>query len=446
VSSMTSSPIVVATLMVLTLTIVGVAAFPMSAQAPGEIAYLDGEGRVWLTDADGSERSQITNRGGFTTIAWAPDGQKLALVEGGPLWDELKSVYIVRADGSGLTKVGDGYAPDWSSDSRRISYVTNFTTSEEGSEQELRIFDSEDGSDRVVAKRRWVSGLWPIESVSYSPDDGLIAVYVAGLQMEGQLVIVDGAGSTIWQAPDLIYSADSFAWSPDGQYIAYRDSGEPFMGGEEPSLKIVGVRTREVVASLPEAGFWPRWSPDGEKIAAFLWHEGGAFQVMIVDAQSGELLYRSDQVFGDIWHSRPSWSPDDSRLLLSSSEEGGGDVLVMDEDGTFGSIATGQYPEAAWSPDGIQVALTLGEQESSEVFVVKADGSDLHKVADGWMPRWRPQAAPEPSTRAVCGLPILGSSTALGLVLAGIWASWRGGDRREKGWHPFAELVAGVRS
>ncbi|NIN64108.1 MAG: hypothetical protein GTO63_05305 [Anaerolineae bacterium] len=425
-SRMTSSPIIVAALVVLTLTMVGASALPLRTQAPGQIAYLDGEGSVWLTDADGGERSQITSREGFTTIAWAPDGRKLALVEGGPLWDELKSLYIVRADGSDLTKVGDGYAPVWSSDSRRISYVTNFTTSEEGSEQELRIFDLEDGSDRVVAKRRWVSGLWPIESLSHSPDDELIAVYVAGLQMEGQLVIVDGEGSTVWQIPDLIYSADSFAWCPDGHYIVYRDSGEPFIGGEDPSLKIVGVETQEVVASLPEAGFCPRWSPDGEKISAFLWREGGAFQVMIVDAQSGELLYRSDQVFGDIWHSRPSWSPDGSRLVFSSSEDGEWDVLVMDEDGTFRSIAKGRYPEAAWCPDGAHLALAVGDQESREVFVVKADGSNLHKVADGRMPRWRPQAVPEPSTRSVCGLPILGSSAALGLVLAGIWASRKG--------------------
>jgi Tol biopolymer transport system component len=420
---MTSAPLIVAALLVLAATTVGVSALQLRAQALGQIAYLDAGGSVWLTDAAGGERSQITSREGFTAIAWAPDGQRLALVEGGPSWDELRSVYIARADGSDLAKAGDGYAPAWSSDSRQVLYVANFSSSEEGTEQELRIFDLQDRSDGVLAKRRWVSGLWPIESVSYSPDNEMIAVYVAGLQMEGQLVIVDGEGSTVWQIADLVYSADSFAWSPDGQYIVYRDSGEPFMGGEDPSLKIVSVETQEVVASLPEAGFWPRWSPDGEKIAAFLWREGGGFQVMMVDVHSGELLYQSDQVFGDIWYSRPSWSPDGSRLLFSSSEDGEWDVLVMNEDGAFRPITKGQYAEAAWSPDGAHVAVAVGEQESREIYVVKADGSDLHKVADGRMPRWRPQAAPERSTRPLCGLPILSSSTVLGLALAGVWAS-----------------------
>ncbi len=419
-------PLVVAALLIVTVTAVQVSALPLSAQAPGDIAYLGEGGSVWLTDAEGDERSQIAGAEGFTAIVWAPDGERLALVEGGPSWGAARGVYIVRPDGSELTKVGDGYAPVWSSDSKQISYVTNFTPSEEGSEQGLRIFDLQDDSDRVVTRRRWVSGLWPIESTSCSPGKVMIAVYVAGLEMEGQVVIVDSEGKTVWEIPDLIYSADSFAWSPNGQYIVYRDSGQPFMGGEDPSLKIVDVETQEVLAELPEAGFWPRWSPDGEKIAAFLWLEEGGFRVIILDARSQQLLYQSDHIFGDIWNSRPSWSPDASRLLFSSFENGEWDVVVMDDDGTFRAIASGQYPEAVWSHDGARVAVGVGQQDGREVYVVKPDGSDLHKVADGAMPRWRPQPASQRSIPPLCGVPLFGSSALLGLAVAGAWASHRG--------------------
>jgi Tol biopolymer transport system component len=66
-------------------------------------------------------------------------------------------------------------------------------------------------------------------------------------------------------------------------------------------------------------------------------------------------------------------------------------LYVMDGgDGGLRVIADGQRPDASWSPDGAYVALSVGEEESREVLVVAADGSDLHKIADGWMPRWRP--------------------------------------------------------
>lgn len=409
-------------LLVVAVTIVGLAAVPVSAPVPLQMAYLGVGGSVWMTDAAGDERVQLAEAQGFTSIEWAPDGEKLALVRGALSEDEGKEIHVVRTDGSVMAEGAEGYAPVWSSDSQQILYVTNFSPSEDGTEQALKVFDLQDGSDSTLVTRRWVSGLWPIERLCWSPQDSMIAVYVAGLQMEGHFVILDRQGKVVWEIPDFVYSPDSFAWSPDGQYFVYRDSGEPFMGGEEPALKIARAETQEIILSLSQAGFWPRWSPDGEKIAAFLWQEGGGFRVLIVDAESGELLFQSDRVFGDIWNSRPIWSPDGSSLLFCSSEEGETQVFVMDEHGARRSIASGQHPDASWSPDGTLIALAVGEERTRQVYVVRADGSDLHKVTEGWMPRWRPLGASQLPARQVCGLPILGSSAAVGLAFAGTTA------------------------
>lgn len=397
-----------------------------SAQGPGQIAYLGPGGSVWLTDAAGRERKELSGGEAFAWIEWAPDGQKLALLKGGLAWREGNEIYVVQANGSGPVKVADGYAPVWSSDSQQLLYVTDFFPSEEGGDQALKVVNVADGRDRTLVTRRWISGLWPIERVSYSPGDEMIAVYVAGLEMEGHAVILDSEGALLWEVPDYIYSADSFAWSPCGRYFAYRDSGEPFLGGREPALKIAQVETRETIASLREAGFWPRWSPDGERIAAFLWQEGGDFRVVIVDTESWQLIEQSDTVFGNIWSSRPQWSPDSSSLLFASWEEVETHVHVMDQAGAARSIAQGQDPEVDWSPDGSWVALAVGEQGGREIYVVRADGSDLHKVGDGWMPRWRPSGAPSEFADRLLVLAVPGGSVAVALLVGIlIWTWWR---------------------
>jgi Tol biopolymer transport system component len=392
-------------------------AFPVRAQEAGEIAHLGANGTVWLTDAEDEETEQLTERDGFSSLDWSADGKRLLLVSGGPRAGAPGEIYVLDAKDREAVKVADGYAPVWSSDGGHILYVSNFTASEEGTEQSLVRYDLESGTDRVLVSRRWVSGIWPIERVQYSGDEQLIAVYVAGLELEGQIVIVDSGGNTVWEIADFVYSDVGFDWSTDSQELVYRDSGQPFMGGEEPSLKIVRPDTQETRKSFEEAGFWPRWSPDGERIAALLWAEGGGFQVMVVDAPAGELALLSEEVFGDLWNSELRWSPDSSSLLFTSVEDGQGRVHVMGLDGGVDSIAEGHNPMVRWSPDGAHIAMAVGEGEGREIFVMGADGSGLQKVADGGMPAWRPVTEAEPGPARVCGLPLIGSAGMTMLVL-----------------------------
>ncbi len=379
------------TLLVLTALVTGCVAYPPDEGSPQQIAFLGSGGSVWLTDLAGAEPRQLVDALGFEALAWAPDGQRLLLVKGSPLVENSAEIYVANAEGGEPTKVADGYAPIWSSDGQQILYVTNFSASEEGSEQSLKAFSIQDGRDTTLVTQRWVSGLWPIEGVQYSADDSLIAVYVGGLEMEGFIVIVDAEGEPVWEIPDFVYGADDFSWSPDDHRLAYRDSGQPFMGGEEPSLKIVGADSGEVIRALEQPAFWPRWAPDGDRIAAFSWEEGSSFRALIVDADQGQVILQSERVFGDLWNSRPMWSPDGASLLFAASQDDQMQLYVMGgSDGELRAIAQGQRPDADWSPDGAYVALSVGEEDSREVFVVAADGSDLRKIADGWMPRWQP--------------------------------------------------------
>jgi len=404
---------------------------PLHAQEVARIAHLGTDGTVWLTDADGEDAERLTELDGFSSLDWSADGKRLLLVSGGPLAGAPGEIYVLDVEGRETVKVGDGYAPVWSADGGHILYVSNFTPSEEGTEQSLLRHDLESGTDQELLSQRWVSGLWPIQRVQYSADEQLIAVYVAGLELEGQIVIVDSEGSLVWEVPDFVYSDASFDWSSDTQELVYRDSGQPFMGGEEPSLKIVRPDTQEIRKSFDEAGFWPRWSPDGERIAALLWAEGGGFQVMLVDARAGELTLLSEEVFGDLWNSELRWSPDGSSLLFTSVEEEQGSVHVMGLDGGVNSIAEGDNPMVRWSPDGDHIAMAVGEGEEREIFVMGADGSGLQKVADGWMPAWRPVTEAEPGPARVCGLPLIGSAGMAVLALTSLRA--RGRRHEEQG-------------
>ncbi|HUW95073.1 MAG TPA: hypothetical protein VMW58_04755, partial [Anaerolineae bacterium] len=201
----TSRCVAMITLVIVLLVMGALAVLAVGAQSAGQIAYLGTGGSVWLIDMGSGERVQLAGSEGFVALDWAPDGQRLVLVKGGPAGPGSDEIFVVDVEAGTTTKVADGYGPVWSSDSQRILYVGNFTPSEQGAEQSLGLISIEDGTDSILAAQRWVSGLWPIERVLYSGDEKLIAVYVAGLEMEGHLVIVDDGGRPVWEIPDFVY-------------------------------------------------------------------------------------------------------------------------------------------------------------------------------------------------------------------------------------------------
>jgi TolB protein len=104
------------------------------------------EATLYLADADGSHVRRL----GATPVygvsaAWSPDGTRLALVSfadgNAPACPAAScppsgELYVVRADGGGLTRLtrsrADDEHPSWSSDGRRIAFASGFDVRSQG--------------------------------------------------------------------------------------------------------------------------------------------------------------------------------------------------------------------------------------------------------------------------------------------------------------------------
>ena len=76
-----------------------------------KIAYSDGSS-LWVMNPDGTEKTIIVESGFYESIfSWSPDSEKIVY---GKKYGEDKTIYIVNADGSGLTKLAYGTYPQWS--------------------------------------------------------------------------------------------------------------------------------------------------------------------------------------------------------------------------------------------------------------------------------------------------------------------------------------------
>jgi hypothetical protein len=125
-----------------------------------------------------------------------------------------------------------------------------------------------------------------------------------------------------------------------------------------------GSRVRELTApSLDEHWSEPRWSPDGTRIAAIHWREGGVSEVVVMDTAGTvhEVVARARAV-----HAAPAWTPDGGSVVYASDSSGRSQLyrVALRGDGSdparahaeaLSDAATGLYFPSP-SPDGVRLA------------------------------------------------------------------------------------------
>jgi dipeptidyl aminopeptidase/acylaminoacyl peptidase len=304
----------------------------------------DGNGEVYAMDANGSSPRNLTQDPAQDVHpAWSPDGRSIAFVSKrspssrckpgpGPCWDDFNGeIYVMNADGSrkrNLTRRANDDYPTWSPDGRRIAFL-RVTGSYRHHGYHLYAVNA-DGSGLRNLGRIAATAYFQGQLV-WSPDGRTI--------YSGRyLISTDGSG-----ARKLPYIPWTAVWSPDGRQIAFvgnRPRGGPCPCKDNSDIYVMnadGSGTRRLTHNVGYDG-QPAWSPDGQKIA-FQSNRGfrkgvsqgvGEIYVMNADGSGKRNLTRNPAQDGS-----PSWSPDGRRIAFVSNRDGRRpEAHVMNADGS----------------------------------------------------------------------------------------------------------------
>ena len=218
-----------------------------------------------------------------------------------------------------------------------------------------------------------------------SPGDGQYNdLFIINADGSGRKRLLDWPGSHEWGA----------AWSPDGQQIAFTSEKDgnyqiyvmPFDGDSEP----INLMQDKFFYTYPD------WSPDG-KWLVFVSDRSGYWDIWKLDVtacldarlagQEGEIdacqpRQLTENPDDDFF---PRWSPDGAKIAFSSRRQADRDIYVMDADGgnvTRLTTTPGNDSNPIWALDGQAIIFSRRPQTDWDLYIINADGSDMQQLTD----------------------------------------------------------------
>lgn len=302
------------------------------------------------------EKSPVLFTGKTYSVAWAPDGERLAV------GSEYSPAQVLDADSGAVLQA----APEQMGNARIVSWSTDGQRLLTSNQSWMSAWEVQ--SNTVITQ---VIHVWP-ETCSWSPD-GMrwVAGYSGGIRFWGpewpEMQIIEGQ----WAL-----SVRAAAWSPDGQWIAVGGQGFSSPAGNRTrgTLHLYNPFTRAnlVLSALDQPDTRQvgalAWSNDGDYLAAGYYNGlPGGFVVQIWDTRqlgSSETIPLAAELPGHhSWITSLAWSAD-GRMLASGDQEGR--ILLWPTRAALENPAavastplaghSGDVYDLDWSPDGLRLA------------------------------------------------------------------------------------------
>ncbi len=400
---------------------------------------------IWILDLKSGKLRNVTGHpgiqgdlsrpSGFFRPAWSPDGQWLAFssdrntewrgheTDGGWEHTQMLSIYVMRADGSGLRTIASRPeyclgSPKWSPDGRRIVFyemsvedtfyarVTRFPKKATSQIVSVDVATGERIEHTAGVGLKLHPQFLTTAEIGYcvkgGPEEGL--AFISGRMTvttrlrspawsaDGQKVIYEKLDFKVLPQNELLYS-----WDPDHEY-RFTDSFPTLSNdgklavteqSQNSSIAIMDPdgsnRLRVFDAGDKGLAFRPSWSPDGQWI---VFGYGQWFQnrptsparIMRVrrDGSGAEALTNGPQNAGF-----PSCAPDGKQVVFrvwGNGEQGGLRILNLEDRSV--RVLTNEYDNVPdWSPDGRRIVFTRRLADGNfDIFTIRPDGSELRRL------------------------------------------------------------------
>jgi eukaryotic-like serine/threonine-protein kinase len=318
--------------------------------------------QLWMIDVNNGQRRMISE-GDALQPNWSPHKERIAYWSRPSRAGQREAIWTIPAGGGEAVAVTDGATSDlnplWSPDGKYLY----FSSSRGGSPNIWRVaIDEKSGA--TMGHPEAVTTIGAATSalhLSFSRDGRRLA-YIAQENIRNlRKVVFDPSAGKIAGEPVAITRGSLQLWfpdaSPDGEWLTACSRGQ------QRHLFIIrtdGTDLRDLTDDSYNHDGWPRWSPDGRRIA-FTSRRSGNYELWAIN-RDGSGLQQLTQANGA--HYSP-WSPDGS-MIAYSIHTPKNDCVIINPDKAWNEQKLTYLPELSdpslsfegwsWSSDGKKLA------------------------------------------------------------------------------------------
>ncbi len=366
-----------------------------SALWDGPAGRLAFDSQLWIVNASSGKKRRLTDPNTVPDAVqpnWSPHGHRIAYwaVQGGQ-----RDIWTLSADGTHPVAVTQDaaldWSPVWSPDGNHMYFA-----SDRGGSMNLWRVRVDEKSGKPLGRAAPVTTPSPYSGPISVSADGRRIAYVQQLttaiirraEFDPVKEAILGEPRRITQGSRLTKDPQL---SPDGEWLAFWDSGKQ---EDIFVIKRDGTGLQQLTKDVYKDRF-PRWSPDGRRIA-FQSNRSGKFEIWLISPDGSDLERLTYAPAPAVYF--PVWAPDGKHLAYTIPEVGS---FVMEvakpwrEQSPKPVLAPPEFGARfhawSWSADGRKLAGELRKPDATPygLGIYSLESGKLERLADfGLRPVW----------------------------------------------------------